>query len=526
MITFEDIVKVAHEQKEKKNLGMAAFFYQKALQIKPNDIAIMYEFAKLREDQKRWRAAILLYRQILELEPKNINTYSALLYDEEMRCIWENRDADSERYRELLNTLDSYFTPSMLMDVPHTFEELYNWLKKRAKGDTPLQNVLKEKPFSHTDHRVGKKIKIGYFTTDLGASPCGNVFGGLLEKHNHDEFEVHCFSNADLEKRKDKEFKTRLLERHLKCFDVFHDVSGCKTFKEVAQNIYDAGIDILIDINMNGNNKWQALGYKPAPIIVGFFGIPSTTGLDYYDYMIGDKFTIPTDQRQFFTETIKDMPLCYHPADDKPEIAEGELHRMDVLLPDDAVVYAAMVTSFKLTTKYFDMWCRILKTVPNSVLWLISREDEEEDNLRKEAYKRGISPNRIVFLSCMDRPMFLACLKQADLFLDSEIWQAHSTCIEALSVGLPLLTRTGNCFCARVPSTMLKTFGLPELVCANDEEYEQKAIDYGLNPEKLKALKDKTIALMGPQNPLFDMATFAKNFEGLLKEMIAEKGLK
>ena len=141
--------------------------------------------------------------------------------------------------------------------------------------------------------------------------------------------------------------------------------------------------------------------------------------------------------------------------------------------------------------------------------------------------KRGISPDRIIFLSGINsRSVFLSCFKLADLSLDAEIWQSHSTCLESLSCGVPLLTCTGNSFCSRVPTTMLKVFGLPEMVCENLQEYEQKAIDLGLHPEKLNALKAKTRALKTPNNPLFDMKQYAYHFEENLKKMLHEKGLR
>ena len=498
--------------------------YLRALQLNPNDIDVLSNLATLRVVQKRFDGALTYYEQIAKIDPYDVDTLARALFTALMHCAWDRLGFFVNALKKAMNELPAFYTDDFLMTLPHTFKELHEWLVKKAAGDAALQNILSEKPFDHSAHKIGDKIKVGYFTTDVGPSPCGYVLGSLWESHNHNDFEWHCFCFKDLSKET-VPFKKALIEREVKCFDVFHDMSKFENEKEIAQKIYDEGIDIIIDVNMLGNNKWRALAYKPAPVIVGFFGIPSSTGLPYYDYLIGDKETIPEDKRAFFTEKIMNMPLCYHPADSKPDISSAPVSKFDVMLPEGKVVYCSLITLFKITPDYFDMWCRILKAVPDSVLWLLSREEADEDNLRKEAMKRGVSPDRIIFLNAMNRPLFLASFKLADLFLDTEIWQAHSTCLESLCCGVPLLTCPGDNFCSRVPATMLKTFGLPEMVCKTTQEYEEKAIDLGLHPEKLKALKAKTRALKTPDNPLFDMTRYAHYFEDNLKKMLMEKGL-
>lgn len=523
MTNFEQLNKSAQDFIEKKEYTQAELSLMRALQLKSDDAEVWHNLAGVRMCQKRFKAAADFFGRQLELDPYDIQAALDMIYAKEWHFIWEDFQQDVRSVKEKMAELDAFSTRSMFMDLPHTFEELYTWLLKRHAGDAKLQDIYAQNfTFDHSNHKIGQKIKVGYFTTDLGPSPCGNVMTALFENHNHAQFEIHCFATTDLAKASQKDYGKRLVERQMKCFDFYHDMSKINNEKEMAQAIYDAGIDILIDVNGVGNKMYRTLAYRPAPVQVDYFGVPSTTGLPYYDYVIGDKFTMPESQRKYFSEKIKDMPLCYHPADDKPEFGPV-FSKEDCFLPEDKVIYCSFVSAFKITEKYFDMWCRILKAVPDSVLWLLSREDVDEDNLRHEAIKRGITPERIIFLPCMDRPFFLSALRNADLFLDVEIWQAHSTCLESLSACVPLLTCTGNSWASRVPSTMLRTFGLPELVCASEAEYEQKAIAYGLDKEKLAALKEKTKALMSPENPLFNMKQYAKWFEDNLMQMLHEK---
>lgn len=502
--------------------------YLKALQLDPTDTTILSNLASLYGARKRYDAALVYHRRVAELDPYDVENWVSAVCHATNHCFWTGEDELIEGLRKAMNELPAFFSTGFFMNLKHTFEDLYHWQTKRAAGDAKVQEILSQKTFDHSKHKVGKKIKIGWFTTDIGPSPCGYVLGSFFENMNHEDFEWHCFCyNKEFVDFEKVSYKKSLIDREVKCFDFFYNISDIDDESQIAQKIYDQGIDIIIDVNMMGNDRWRALAYRPAPIIVGFLGVPTTTGLPYYDYMIGDKETIPEDKRSFFSEKIMDISPCYHPADIKAEISESPVSRSDLMLPENKVIYCSLVTPYKITPTYFDMWSRILKAVPDSVLWLRTREYIDEDNLRREAMNRGISPDRIIFLSWLDsKALFLKCFKFADLFLDTEIWQAHSTCLESLTCGIPLLTCPGNSFCSRVPATMLKTFGLPEMVCKDIKEYEQKAIDFGLHPEKLQAAKEKVRSLKTPDNPLFDMVSYARKFENILKQILKEKNLK
>ena len=161
---------------------------------------------------------------------------------------------------------------------------------------------------------------------------------------------------------------------------------------------------------------------------------------------------------------------------------------------------------------------RILKVVEGSNLWLFQDNSWAVENLKKEAEKQGIAPDRLVFAVGMPLPDHLARHRLADLFLDTFPYNAHTTASDALWAGLPVLTRMGKSFASRVAASLLNAVGLPEIITSTQEEYEALAIDLALNPNKLTNIKNK-LASNRFTTPLFDTPLFTQNLEAAYCEM-------
>jgi predicted O-linked N-acetylglucosamine transferase (SPINDLY family) len=161
---------------------------------------------------------------------------------------------------------------------------------------------------------------------------------------------------------------------------------------------------------------------------------------------------------------------------------------------------------------------RILKAVEGSILWLFQDNSWAVKNLKQEAEKQGIAPDRLVFAERLPIEEHLARHRQADLFLDTFPYNAHTTTSDALWVGLPVLTLMGQSFASRVAASLLNAIGLPELITNTQEEYEVLAIELAMNPQKLSDIKLK-LANNRLSAPLFDTPLFAKNLENAYIEM-------
>ena len=161
----------------------------------------------------------------------------------------------------------------------------------------------------------------------------------------------------------------------------------------------------------------------------------------------------------------------------------------------------------------FDSWMRILRQVDESVLWLSEGNRWAVDNLRMEAEKRGVNADRLVFAKKL--PLIedhLNRIRHADLFLDTLPYNAHSTASDALRMGVPLVTLTGNAFAGRVAASLLKTLDLSELITNSADEYEYIAVDLAINRDRLKRIKEK-LNVNIQTSPLFDSELFTRNIE-------------
>ena len=164
---------------------------------------------------------------------------------------------------------------------------------------------------------------------------------------------------------------------------------------------------------------------------------------------------------------------------------------------------------------------RILKSVEGSILWLFQDNPWAVENLKKEAEKQGIAPDRLVFAERLPLPEHLARHRQADLFLDTSPYNAHTTASDALWAGLPVLTLMGGSFASRVAASLLNAIDLPELIASTQEEYEALAIELAMNPNKLEDIKLK-LHSNRMITPLFDTPLFTKNLEAAYIKMMEQ----
>jgi len=184
-------------------------------------------------------------------------------------------------------------------------------------------------------------------------------------------------------------------------------------------------------------------------------------------------------------------------------------------LPENDFVFCNFNQGYKITPDVFAAWMRILKAVDGSVLWLLKLRNAGppfQTNLLRQAERHGVAPERLVFAPSLPLDQHLARLKQADLFLDSLPYNAHTTASDALWAGLPLLTLLGTSFPGRVAASLLHAVGMPEMIVHTMADYEATAIHLATDIEALNALRQK-LAGNRLTTPLFDTDLFRKDLE-------------
>ena len=181
-------------------------------------------------------------------------------------------------------------------------------------------------------------------------------------------------------------------------------------------------------------------------------------------------------------------------------------------LPDNGFVFCCFNNNYKISPKEFDIWMRLLGKVEGSVLWLLSSNQWAEQNLKLEAERRGIVAERLIFAEKLSQAEHLARLKLADLFLDTFNYNAHTTASDALWAGLPLVTKLGEGFAARVAGSLLSAIGLPELITESEEAYEALILELATKPDKLSNIKKK-LDENRLMRPLFDSEKYTRHLE-------------
>jgi predicted O-linked N-acetylglucosamine transferase (SPINDLY family) len=260
------------------------------------------------------------------------------------------------------------------------------------------------------------------------------------------------------------------------------------------------------------DNRLELFAYGLAPVQISHLGYPGTLGTKFIDYFIADPVLIPEDKRDYYSEKIIYLPNSYQPNDNKRFISDKAITREEAELPIDSFVFCCFNDNYKITPKEFDIWMRLLNKVEGSVLWLLRSNSSAEMNMKREAVARGIDAERLVFAEKMPHAEHLARHRLADLFLDTFNVNAHTTASDALWAGLPIITKLGENFAARVAGSLLNAVGLPELITENESDYEALILDLSTNPKRLDEIKRK-LADNLLSKPLFDTQKYTNHLE-------------
>jgi predicted O-linked N-acetylglucosamine transferase (SPINDLY family) len=223
--------------------------------------------------------------------------------------------------------------------------------------------------------------------------------------------------------------------------------------------------------------------------------------------------------RAGFTEEPLRLPTLYQCSDSQRAI--GPLPtRAQLGLPEDRFVFCAFNNNFKFTPDVFEAWMRILRRVPDAVLWLLEDNAWARANLERAAQAHGVDAQRLIFAPRVHPADYLARFTAADLFLDTYPYNAGTTANDALWAGLPLLTLSGRTYVSRMAGSLLTSAGLGELVTFSLDDYERLAVEMAIDRERLQALRDR-LRVEKAGGRLFSTDRFAREFEDALERVIA-----
>jgi len=470
----------------------------------PNNLTGLANCAVLLTEFKQSEQAIAMFQRLLEIKPDYDYGLGLLAYERLHICDWTDFEPLQQKIVEGVLAGKRACKSLSVMAFSDSAEVHHASARTFANHFCPSKpaamHLWKGERYRHD------KIRIAYVSPDLREHPVGHLICGVFEQHDKSRFETIAISLGI-------DDNSRLRARMLKAFDHFIDVRG-KPSQEIASIMRAMEVDIAIDLGgYTSDTRTEVFAYRPAPVQVNYLGYPGTMGADYYDYILADKQVIPAEQQRFYSERVAYLPDAYLPTDRSVQISPNTPTRAECGLPDQGFVFCSFSHDYKISPPLFDIWMRLLIQVPGSVLWLMARGTLAQGNLRKEAAARGVDPVRLVFAGRVPAVEdHLARYRQADLFLDTHPYNAHTTAADALMAGLPVLTYQGQSFPARVAGSLLTALEVPELITHSQQEYEARALHLATNPEALAALRAKVQANLDSA-ALFDTRGFCRGLE-------------
>jgi len=488
-----------------KSFNDALACYERALALRQDVPSYVAQGAVLHE-LKRSEEAVASYQRALAADPNAGFVVGTLRHLRMQICDWTDYDSDVARITagiEQGQQVARPFNVLSLLDAPA--------LHRRASEIAAQEFCTPRHPLPPlARHPPHDRIRLGYFSADLHSHAVTVLTAELFETHDRSRFELTAFSlGANVR----DDTRTRIEP----VFDRFLWV-GAQSDREIAELSRRLQIDIAIDLGgYTGDARPRIMALRAAPIQVSYLGYLGTMGGDFMDYLIADPIIVPSAAREHYTEKLAYLPN-YQVNDTKRVVADKVFTREELGLPPRGFVFCCFNASYKITPEVFASWMRILAAVPDSVLFLVGGNALAERNLRREAASRGVSPQRLVFGARVAPAEYLARYRAADLFLDTSPYNAGTTASDALWVGLPVLTCSGESFAAKVAASVLTAAGLPELITKNRSDYERLAIELATRAERLAAVRQK-LADSRSGCALFDTLRITRNLEDLYTRM-------
>jgi predicted O-linked N-acetylglucosamine transferase (SPINDLY family) len=452
-----------------------------------------------------------------DLAPANGRARAALISLRRKLCDWDGLDGEVRRLGDLIRAGGGEApAPFATLSLDLSPEE--QLLAARAHGRAIVGKVARWSgripPLApRIPAAPGARLRIGYLSPDFRDHPIAHLMAGVLERHDRDRVEVTAWSLGP-------DDGSRFRHRIAGACDGFVDLAGLPT-EDAVRRIRAAGQDILVDLaGYTAHARPEILALRAAPIQVNYLGMPGTMGAPFMDAIVADATVLPPEDERWYDERVWRLPHCYQANDDRAEIDPAPWTRAEAGLPARGVVFCCFSMNYKIDPPLMDAWAAILAAVPGSVLWLFRTDEPAARNLRAEAARRGLAPERLVFADRVPKARHLARHRLADLFLDSFAYGAHTTASDALWVGLPVLTLAGNSFARRVGASLVKAAGLPELATTSVGQYVGQAIALAQDPGRLHELCARLSAQRGTC-PLFDTRAIAAGLEDLYAAMAA-----
>jgi protein O-GlcNAc transferase len=488
-------------------LPQAAADYRYAITLQPDFVDAQINLANVLYRQGELAEAEVYFRRITTLVPGLVEAHFNLGLTLQNQGRLEEAEVS---YRKALSLRSDWPEghSNLLLAMQYRQElKKQDWQEALVAFDHACCKIPR---FTHRSTPAKKRLRIGYLSPDFRAHSCAWFFEPLLASHDREQFEVFCYANVphpDIVSA-----RLQVLAEH------WHSVVGLDN-AALAQLIQDHRIDILVDLaGHTSGNRLPACAHKPAPIQCSWLGFPGSTGLETIDYRLSDAWLTPCDTPEYFSESVWNLPLahCYRPLVGTPDI--GSLPA----LRQEWVTFGSFNNLSKVNPKTITLWAGVLQAVPNSRLLLkdvLADDPGMQQRLQEEFAAQGIPSERLIFLGqVLDFTQHLDHYNSVDIGLDTFPYNGATTTIEALWMGIPVISLVGQRTASRYGLSFLNAVGLEAFAVTSPEAYIQTARDLAMDRQSLARLR-QGLRHRVATSPLCDEMGFARSIEQSYQQM-------
>ena len=487
----------------------AAQSFRQTLTINPNHAEAHYNLGNALNQQGLLEDALASIRQAIQIKPNyadaQVNLGNGLKeqgrLDEALACFQTARNLEPQKHAWHSNYLFSLlYHPGY--DSRTLFEEHRKWEREHAHILAPAAPTFSNCPDPE------RRLRIGYISPDFRDHVNGFIVLPLVRYHDHRQFELFLYANRAKSDGATLNFR--------QCADQWCEIADWSD-ERIADRICQDAIDILVDVTVHmAGNRLLVFARKPAPIQVTYAGYPGTTGLKTMDYRISDPYLDPPNLfEDCYSEETYRLPhtfWCYDPPSEEPQV--GPLPA----LKNGFITFGCLNNFCKVNDGVLELWSHALRAVPNSRLLLLAPEGSNRQKTRAFMAKHGVNGDRVIFFARRPRSEYLALNQQIDIGLDTLPYNGHTTSMDSMWMGVPVVTLVGKTVVGRAGLSQLSNLGLKDLAATAPDEFTRLAVNLANDLPRLKELRGTMRARL-KQSPLMDAAGFTRGVEEAYRTM-------
>ena len=480
--------------------------YQKATEIKPDYAEAYNSLGRLYSNLSKFDESLSNYKKAIQLKTNYEKAYNNL---GNLLSNLGKFDEATNAYKKAIKIKPDYpkAYSNLLFNLIYKTDFDLNYYLSEAKKFRLNCKTIKKLKFTYKYETNPKKLRVGFVSADFGNHPGGYFTLGLLRELRKKNFELVAYPTIE---RKDE------LSHHFKPLFSKWRLIKKKDDENVVKQIINDGIHILIDLQgHSAKNRLPIFIYKPAPVQVTWLG-QGSTGISEIDYFIGSNHITPKDEEKHYVEKVLRLPeisQCFTPPDFDLKIENLPA------IKNNFITFGCVNKLAKVNDDVISLWSKILLSVPNSKLLLKNKllnSKEIIDTTIQRFKKQNVKKEQLILEGeSKTRKELLNIYNKIDIALDPFPFQGNTTSIEALWMGVPIITLKGNRYISHFGESINSNLNMSNWIAENYADYILKAKKFSSDINELSKIRTR-LRQSCLQSPVFDSKRFSQHFDQML----------